>query len=66
MTIYYNGEEAFTITTNRGLTMQEALHSHGIDCDDQDDLLAHKSEDYVYLDDMGEYQIDWEGLSFGE
>lgn len=66
MTIYYNGEEQFTIITNRGLTMQEALYSHGIDTDDQDDLEAHKSEDYIYLDDNGTYQVDWEGLSFGE
>lgn len=67
MTVFYNGKEAFTIVTNRGLTMQEALYSHGIDHTEKEDLeKAYKTEDFIYRDDMGELQVDWEGLSFNE
>ena len=38
MKLYYNGEEIGDITTNRSLTIKEALYSLGYDLDDPDDL----------------------------
>ena len=62
MKVLYNGKEVFEVTTNRSLTMKEALYSHGIDTDDREDLKAayEAGEPFVYCED--DFAVDWDGL----
>ena len=64
MKLYYNGEEIGDITTNRSLTIKEALYSLGYDLDDPDDLEQAYEDKFpaAYLDDEGNYQIDEENI----
>ena len=64
MKLYYNGEEIGDITTNRSLTIKEALYSLGYDLDDPDDLEQAYKDKFpaAYLDDEGNYQIDEENI----
>jgi len=62
MTIKVNGIEIGTITTNRSLTIEEAMYSLGYDINDQDDCRkAYENEvEGFYLDDCGNYCFDYE------
>ena len=62
MTIKVNGIEIGTITTNRSLTLEEAMYSLGYDINNQDDCrkgYENKVEGF-YLDDCGNYCFDCE------
>ena len=62
MTIKVNGIEIGTITTNRSLTIEEAMYSLGYDTTDQEDCKAgyEKGVEGFYLDDCGNYAFDIE------
>ena len=62
MTIKVNGIEIGTITTNRSLTIEEAMYSLGYDISDQDDCRkGYENEiEGFYLDDCGNYYFDYE------
>ena len=62
MTIKVNGIEIGTITTNRSLTIEEAMYSLGYDISDQDDCRkGYENEiEGFYLDDCGNYCFDYE------
>ena len=62
MTIKVNGIEIGTITTNRSLTIEEAMYSLGYDINDPEDCQKGYEEDIegFYLDDTGMYFFDSE------
>ncbi|MBP5380059.1 MAG: hypothetical protein J6Y64_11045 [Ruminococcus sp.] len=62
MTIKVNGTEIGTITTNRSLTIEEAMYSLGYDINDPEDCQKGYEADIegFYLDDSGMYFFDYE------
>lgn len=64
MKVKYYGEEIGTITTNRSMTVEEALYILGYDVNDADDCEKAYRDGFepAYLDDMGYYQIDVESI----
>lgn len=64
MTLYYNGTEIGHVTTNRSLTIEEALYSIGYDIKNEEDLKKAYEDKFpaAYIDDEGFYQIDIENI----
>ena len=62
MTIKVNGIEIGTVTTNRSMTIEEAMYAHGYDIRDREDCKKGYEEgiEGFYLDDMGTYNFDIE------
>jgi hypothetical protein len=62
MNIKVNGIEIGTITTNRSLTIEEAMYSLGYDITNQEDCRkGYENEvEGFYLDDCGNYCFDYE------
>ena len=60
MTIKVNGIEIGTITTNRSLTIDEAMYSLGYDINNEADCELGYNNDIegFYLDDCGNYCFD--------
>lgn len=64
MKLIYNSNVVAEITTNRNLTVSEALFAHGYDINDPDDCEKAYNDGFepAYLDDNGNYQIDTENV----
>lgn len=68
MKILVNGEEIGTITTNRSLTIEEAMYAFGFDITDPEDCergYENKIPGF-YLDDEGGYCFDIEATELVE
>lgn len=62
MKILSNGKEIATVTTNRSLTLEEAMYAAGWDITDQADCERGYNDgvEGFYLDDEGFYSFDVE------
>lgn len=66
MTIKVNGTTIGTFTTNRSMTLEEAMWAIGYDITDQDDCKNgyDNGVEGFYLDDDGNYSFDVEAAEF--
>ncbi len=64
MKLMYDGKEVGQITTNRSLTVEEALWSLGYDVHDQVDMEQAYRDGFpaAYVNNDGEYAIDVDGI----
>jgi len=62
MKVMFNEKVIGTVTTNRSLTIEEAIYALGYDVTDEEDCEKAYNDGFeaAYIDDMGEYQIDTE------
>lgn len=68
MRIMCDGQEVATITTNKSLHMVEALETIGINVNDPESIETAYRDGFpaAYVDDEGNYSIDFERLSINE
>lgn len=64
MTLTVNGKAFAEITTNRSMTVVEALYSYGYDINDADDMQRayDNNEPFAYVDDNGNYCADLDAI----
>ncbi len=64
MKLVYNGKVIAEITTNRSLTVKEALYASGYDISDPNDCERAYNEGFEasYIDDEGTHQIDVDNI----
>ena len=64
MKLIYDGKIIAEITTNRSLTVPEALYAHGYDIYNPADLAKAYNDGFeaAYIDDSGNPDIDVDGI----